>query len=175
MSNNPEESFKTNLSKVVKDYPLQSVIFTIPILIAVGSAGMGLNSAIYENNKDEIVSLEEENKKLKEENEKLNLVIGDVKELYNKNIIFQTDKPLGINETITILNGGVIIKFDAVYGSYVKFEFSFEGKTTYEMEERWREGSVTKRIPFEYEGKTYFIVLDRIDGNYVSFTVYLKE
>ena len=175
MSNNPEEKFSKNLSKLVKDYPLPSLIFAIPILTSVFGAGMLLNSAIYDNNTDRIESLEEENKKLKEENGRLNLVIKDVQELYNKNIISQTDNPLKKDETITMLSGGVIIKVHEIYSDKVGFEFSFEGKPPLEMYERWKDGSVTERVPFEYKGKSYFIVTDSIADNEVSFSVYMKK
>lgn len=166
------KQFKNELSILARNYPLEFfTILIIPTIITTSSFILWVDDATRDKNEllqEKIVKLEDENKSLK-------LLNADMQILYNNRIIYQTEQPVNKNESVAFLNGKVILKVYEIYDESVKFEFSFEGKPQLEMDERWKEGSITNRIPFDFEGKSYFILINRLGKDNVDFSVYLKD
>ncbi|MEI2406355.1 hypothetical protein [Niallia taxi] len=168
---NRDEKFNARISLLIKNYPLEFLIkVAIPIFIFAGSAGIWLNEQFNENSATEIEELKLENEKLKKENKKIK---GDYD--IDSNMIYETATPLEENQSVTLLKGEVTILITNIGLDEVTFEFSYEGKSTLEMEERWKQGTKINRVPFEHKGKSYFIVVKEINDEGVSFSVHLKE
>ncbi|MDA2233471.1 MULTISPECIES: hypothetical protein [Bacillus cereus group] len=168
---NRDEKFGNKLSALFKEYPLEFLLkLCIPIFLFAGGGGIWLNERFNDSKVTENESLKKENESLKRENEKL-------KKEYDidGNMIYETANPLKENQSITVLKGKVTILIHDIRPDAVTFEFSYEGKSNLEMDERWKEGSKIHRIPFEHEGKSYFIVVNEINDEGVSFSVHLKE
>ena len=168
---NRDEKFGNKLSALFKEYPFEFFIkLFIPIFLFAGGSGMWLNEKFNDSKTVENESLKKENESLKKENEKL-------KEEFDidSNIIYETVTPLKENQSITLLKGEVTILITSISLDDVTFEFSYEGKSYLEMDERWKDGSERRRVPFENEGKSYFIVVNEINDEGVSFSVHFKE
>lgn len=152
------KQFKDEISILFKNYPLEFISSVIvAIILPTCSFMLWLDDATRDKNE----LLQEKIAKLESENKSLKLSTEEMQTLYNNSIIYQTEQPINKNESVVFLNG--------------KVEFSFEGKPQLEMNERWKEGSITNRIPFEFEGKSYFILINRLGVDNVDFSVYLKE
>lgn len=147
------------------------IAYTTAVITLTSGIILWVNDATRDKNElltEEVTKLEKEIKSLKSLN-------GDMQSLYRDGIIFKTEKPMSNKDSVTFLNGKVILQVYEIYGDSVEFEFSFEGKQPTDPNERWKLGNIINRIPFEFEGKSYFILINSLNTHFVEFTVYLND
>lgn len=166
------QSFKNDISRLFREYPFESIIaFCSLILVLLGTI-WGINYTIYLDRSLEVMN----------ENHRLQLEIEDLEnELIKYNgldleegLIYRTEEYLYEGESISILNGEITIIASSIYQDSINLEFSFLDVGIQSMDERYKEGSISKRVDFKYKGKGYFIVINKLSVGSVKFSVHEK-
>lgn len=167
-----KQGFLNEISNVYKEYPMEFTIAILTLISVVIGTVWGINYTTYQDRSEEVRN---DNKRLTQEiKEMKNDLLIYTSLNVEEGLIYQTDEYLYDDESISILNGEVTIIVSTIYEDSVNFEFSFLGKGIQSMSERWKEGSLSQRVEFEYKDKSYFIVVDKLKSGSVKFSVYKK-